>query len=137
MLLKLVTRLPRLVTEISVCCYPLNLLLELVTSLYFAISERFSLNCVAGSAMGRILFQRRAGSMSANVVQLHKPSSARLRCSACGIDAACDCGVAYITAGAYAAQLVAAHPEMSDRSIAAASGVAHKTVSRARAATTG
>jgi hypothetical protein len=45
---------------------------------------------------------------------------------------ACDCGADYVSAGKYAAIAVAKNPEMSDRAIAAATGIPHKTVSRAR-----
>jgi hypothetical protein len=57
-----------------------------------------------------------------------------LQCSACGActEAACDCGVAYISAGKRAAAAVAAAPEKSDRAIAAEIGVDHKTVGSAR-----
>lgn len=72
--------------------------------------------------------------MMASIVAL-KPAPARLECSSCGknADAACDCGVAYIPAGARAAAAVAANPEKSDRAIAVEIGVGNKTVSRARA----
>jgi hypothetical protein len=58
-----------------------------------------------------------------------------MRCSQCGetTNAACECGVAYVSAGEYAAQAIAAHPEKSSRAIAAEIGVDHKTVSAARA----
>lgn len=55
-------------------------------------------------------------------------------CSKCGAKAkpGCDCGVAYVPAQVFAAKAVAAHPEKSDRAIAAAIGVDHKTVAKAR-----
>ena len=55
-------------------------------------------------------------------------------CSKCGAKAkpGCNCGVAYIPAHAFAAKAVTAHPEKSDRAIAAAIGIDHKTVAKAR-----
>jgi hypothetical protein len=62
--------------------------------------------------------------------------SAKLRCPDCGAetDAPCSCGkpFEYIPAGRAAALAVAADPGKSDRAIAAAVGVSHATVSRAR-----
>jgi hypothetical protein len=57
-----------------------------------------------------------------------------LCCAKCGAKTkpGCDCGVAYLPAHMYAAKAVAAHPEKSDRAIAAAIGVDHKTVAKAR-----
>jgi hypothetical protein len=57
-----------------------------------------------------------------------------LCCVKCGAKAkpGCDCGVAYVPAHMYAVKAVAAHPEKSDRAIAAAIGVDHKTVAKAR-----
>ncbi len=70
-----------------------------------------------------------------NVVQL-KAASLRLACSACGAEAeaGCNCGVAYIPAGARAAEGVAATPHLSDRAIAKNVGVSAPTVSAARRA---
>jgi hypothetical protein len=61
----------------------------------------------------------------------------QLRCSDCGAttDAACACGVGYVPAHEYAAKAVQAHPEKSDRAIAAVLGIDHKTVGKARKAT--
>ncbi len=58
-------------------------------------------------------------------------------CSKCGAKArpGCNCGVAYVPARVFAARAVAAHPEKSDRAIAAAIGVDPKTVAKARKAT--
>jgi hypothetical protein len=58
-------------------------------------------------------------------------------CSECGVEAAaaCDCGAPYIPAGVAAAKAVTAHPEKSDRAIAAEIGVSDKTVGKARRAT--
>jgi hypothetical protein len=60
-----------------------------------------------------------------------------MHCSECGVEAAaaCDCGAPYIPAGVAAAKAVAAHPEKSDRAIAAVIGVSDKTVGKARKAT--
>lgn len=55
-----------------------------------------------------------------------------LCCIKCGAKPGCDCGVAYVPAQVFAAKAVAAHPEKSDRAIAAAIGVDHKTVAKAR-----
>jgi predicted HTH transcriptional regulator len=56
----------------------------------------------------------------------------KLRCSGCGAEAACECGVAYITAGELAAKAVKENPTMSARAIAEKFGLGNKTVSRAR-----
>jgi hypothetical protein len=58
-----------------------------------------------------------------------------MHCSACGVEAAaaCDCGAPYIPAGAAAAKAVAAHPEKSNRAIAAETGIPETTVRRSRA----
>jgi hypothetical protein len=60
-----------------------------------------------------------------------------MHCSECGVEAAaaCDCGAPYVPAGVAAAKAVAAHPEKSDRAIAAEIGVSDKTVGKARRAT--
>ncbi len=73
----------------------------------------------------------------ATVVPLRRSSLARLACTQCGAqtDAACNCGVGYMPAGAKATEAVAANPEKSDRAIAAEIGVASNTVRRARQAT--
>lgn len=56
-------------------------------------------------------------------------------CLKCGAKAkaGCDCGVGYIPAIAFASKAVRAHPEKSDRAIAAEIGVAPNTVRKARA----
>jgi hypothetical protein len=58
----------------------------------------------------------------------------RLHCSACGAvtDAACNCGVGYMSAGEFAAKAIAEHPEMSNRAIAKKTGVSEKTVRNVR-----
>jgi len=60
-----------------------------------------------------------------------------LCCVKCGAKAkpGCQCDAAYVPARVYAAQAVGAHPEKSDRAIAAAIGVDAKTVAKARKAT--
>lgn len=60
-----------------------------------------------------------------------------LRCAGCGTmqDAACDCGVGYLSAKEYAAKFVVENPQMSDRAIAAEIGVSGPTVAKARKAT--
>jgi hypothetical protein len=68
------------------------------------------------------------------VTKLRPKQALRLQCSACGAqaDAACDCGVAYISAGEYAAKVAAEHPEMSNRAVAEVAGISKDTVRRAR-----
>jgi hypothetical protein len=63
---------------------------------------------------------------------IKRPS--RLECSKCGalMNAACNCGAPYVSAGARAAAAVTANPEKSDRAIAAEIGVGKDTVRRAR-----
>jgi hypothetical protein len=65
---------------------------------------------------------------------------AKLRCPKCGVtqDAACGCGVDYqiVRPIAAAMKAVEAHPEKSDRAIAAEVGVSDRTVNRARQRTT-
>jgi hypothetical protein len=56
----------------------------------------------------------------------------RLCCSGCGAEAACDCGVPYVRPSSRAAVLVDAHPEKSDRALAAQSGLSATTIARAR-----
>lgn len=61
----------------------------------------------------------------------------RLRCSNCGrtSEAACDCGVAYVPAAKYIAQVIAEHPELenkSNRAVAAQIGVSYETVRQTR-----
>jgi hypothetical protein len=60
-----------------------------------------------------------------------------LCCIRCGAKAkpGCQCDAAYVPARVYAAKAIAAHPEKSDRAIAAAIGVDSKTVAKARKAT--
>jgi hypothetical protein len=76
--------------------------------------------------------------MSASVIKMRRPAALprQIGCSACGAttDAACDCGVPYVPAGERAAAAIVAHPEKSDRAIAAEIGVDHKTVGAARRA---
>jgi len=61
----------------------------------------------------------------------------QMHCSSCGsaAKATCNCGVAYIPAGEFAARAVAANPEKSDRAIAKEIGVAPNTVRKARQST--
>jgi hypothetical protein len=69
-------------------------------------------------------------------IKNHRPAL-RLQCSHCGAGAtaACECGAPYVPAGKRAEEAVAANPEKSDRAIAAAIGVSHTTVQKARKAT--
>jgi alkanesulfonate monooxygenase SsuD/methylene tetrahydromethanopterin reductase-like flavin-dependent oxidoreductase (luciferase family) len=61
-------------------------------------------------------------------------SVVRLSCSACGAEAnaSCSCGEPYVPKLQRAAEAVAAHPEKSNRAIAADIGVSPGTVDRAR-----
>jgi len=71
----------------------------------------------------------------AKVIPLHRPEpAAEIGCSSCGaiVDAACDCGVAYVPARERAAAAVQKSPGKSNRAIAAEIGVDHKTVAKAR-----
>jgi hypothetical protein len=63
-----------------------------------------------------------------------KAKVSTLVCPSCGVDAACDCGMAPIDRAEYA---VLKNPEKSSRAIAAEIGVGRKTVDRARAKATG
>jgi hypothetical protein len=69
--------------------------------------------------------------MSASII-----NKRQLGCMSCGatVEAACDCGTIYVPAGQRAIAAVSVNPEMSDRAIAAAIGVDHKTVAAARRA---
>ncbi|QIG93847.1 MULTISPECIES: hypothetical protein [Bradyrhizobium] len=71
-------------------------------------------------------------SNSERVVPL--PIRAKLICSACGApgEGSCRCGAPYVSPGDRAEEAVKAHPEKSDRAIAADLGVGTMTVSRAR-----
>lgn len=57
-----------------------------------------------------------------------------MACSYCGseADATCTCGEMYVPKAARAAEAVSAHPEKSDRALAAEIGVARSTIQRAR-----
>jgi hypothetical protein len=81
----------------------------------------------------------KGNNMTASILKMRRSSPGRIECSACGAatDAACGCGAPYVTAKERAKVAVAAHPEMSDRAIAAEIGVTHPTVAEARKETTG
>jgi hypothetical protein len=66
-----------------------------------------------------------------------KVSVVQLQCTLCGAEthAACSCGAFYRLKAQQAAEAVAAHPEKSDRAIAAETGLSHATVSRTRQST--
>jgi hypothetical protein len=57
----------------------------------------------------------------------------KLRCSQCGAstEAKCECGVAYLPAGAFAAEAVAKNPEAKPAQIARETGVSYMTAHRA------
>jgi hypothetical protein len=73
--------------------------------------------------------------MSDNII--HPYSAIRLECPKCHAEtnAPCNCGVAYVPKSIKAQEAVAAHPEKSNRAIAAEVGVDEKTVRKAREAT--
>jgi hypothetical protein len=56
----------------------------------------------------------------------------KLRCSACGLVAACDCGAEYVSASAYARIALTRNPEKSNRALAAEAGVDKNTVRKIR-----
>jgi hypothetical protein len=68
---------------------------------------------------------------SSTVIQF---SIQRLACSECGAEAnaSCNCGKPYVPKSVRAREAVEAHPEKSDRAIAAEIGVTHPTVAAAR-----
>src|SRR2546430_5482496 len=63
----------------------------------------------------------------------------QIKCSSCGAtaDAACDCGAAYVPAGARAAKAIEKNPGRSNRALAADIGVDEGTVRKARQSTAG
>lgn len=66
-----------------------------------------------------------------------KPIATNWMCSACGIDAGCNCGAPLMSKAQRAVEAIAANPRMSDRAIARKIGVDHKTVGAARDSATG
>jgi DNA-directed RNA polymerase sigma subunit (sigma70/sigma32) len=58
-----------------------------------------------------------------------KVATRDLVCAKCGVDAACDCGVAPIDRAKYE---LLQNPENSNRAIAEAAGTTHRTVAKAR-----
>lgn len=71
--------------------------------------------------------------MVAEIHQLRaKPISINWMCSACGIDAGCNCGAPLMSKAQRAAEAIAADPRKSDRAIAEEIGVGSNTVRRAR-----
>lgn len=71
-----------------------------------------------------------------NMAEIHqlRPRAAATAwmCSACGIDAACNCGAPLMSKAQRAAEAIAATPHKSDRAIAEELGIGNATVSRAR-----
>ena len=59
--------------------------------------------------------------------------SERRVCSACGVNASCECGVEYIAAGEFAKRKAKQHPDWSNRRVAKEYGLSNQTVMRARA----
>jgi hypothetical protein len=75
------------------------------------------------------------GKMTATAtIEQPAPLRAQLHCSGCGvtIDAACNCGKPYISAGEAAAKAIEADPQKSNNSIAKEIGVSEPTVRRIR-----
>lgn len=83
---------------------------------------------------GGVREQEGRGEMTATILKMPRSSLGRIECSSCGAttDAACNCGAPYVAAKERAAAAVMAHPEMSDRAIAAEIGVSAPTVGKAR-----
>jgi hypothetical protein len=67
------------------------------------------------------------------MIEFPKPNVVDLVCPKCGVDAACDCGIAPIDRAEYA---VLQNPEKSNRAIAAEIGVDEATVRKARKSST-
>lgn len=73
--------------------------------------------------------------MVAEIHQLKpKPIATNWMCSACGIDAGCNCGAPLMSKAQRAAEAVAANPQKSNRAIAEEIGADEKTVRKARTA---
>lgn len=73
--------------------------------------------------------------MRAEIHQLKpKPVAINWMCSACGIDAGCNCGAPLMSKAQRAAEAIKASPQKSDRAIADEIGVGKDTVRRAREA---
>jgi hypothetical protein len=70
--------------------------------------------------------------MTAKILQM--PQTTRLECNACGAEAkgSCNCGVPYSPVASRAAAAIAAHPEKSNRAIAAETGASTWTVNQER-----
>jgi len=70
------------------------------------------------------------------VAEIHrlqsKPVTINWMCSACGLDAGCNCGAPLMSKAQRAAKAIAENPQMSDRAIAREIGVGSNTVRRAR-----
>lgn len=72
------------------------------------------------------------------VAEIHrlqtKPIAINWQCSACGIDAGCNCGAPLMSKAQRAAEALAASPQMSNRAIAEETGLSEPTIRRARTA---
>jgi hypothetical protein len=68
-----------------------------------------------------------------NVLAMPKPKL-RAKCSACGMQAGCDCNAPYIPAGEYAKLVVKKNPKKSNRALAEETGISEPTIRRARGA---
>jgi hypothetical protein len=76
--------------------------------------------------------------MVAEIHQLRpKPVPTNWMCSACGVDAGCNCGAPLMSKAQRAAEAISANPRLSDGAIAREIGVDHKTVGAARNFLTG
>lgn len=71
--------------------------------------------------------------MAAEIHRLQtKPVATSWMCSACGIDAGCNCGAPLMSKAQRAAEAIAANPQKSDRAIAKEIGASPTTVGQAR-----
>lgn len=71
--------------------------------------------------------------MRAEIHQLRpKPVTITWMCSACGVDAGCNCGAPLMSKAQRAKEAIEANPQKSNRAIAEDAGVSYETVRRAR-----
>lgn len=75
--------------------------------------------------------------MTAEIHQLRsRPASINWMCSACGVDAGCNCGAPLMSKAQRAREAIEVDPHKSDRAIAEEIGVSPMTVNRARSTVT-
>lgn len=70
--------------------------------------------------------------MNAEIHQLRPRPTVNWMCSACGVDAGCNCGAPLMSKSQQAAEKLMANPNRSDRSIAAEIGMSQPGVSKVR-----